>query len=84
MIRRKEEVSVVCLTCGYDGKAFALLSDNDIPTPTTRCPKCSKTAHAMTIQGLFQFMRASTKEIVRLKSDIFDLEAAAEDQTNDR
>lgn len=84
MVRRKEEVSVVCLTCGYDGKAFALLSDNDIPAPTTRCPKCSKTAHTVTLQGMFLFMRASMREIVRLKSDIFDLEAAAEGDDNDR
>lgn len=74
--RQKRELYACCLTCGFTGKTFVMIGNDDITNATTRCPKCSKTAQVCNIQGLFQFMMAVTKEVVSLKSSVFDLEAA--------
>ena len=76
--RIKREGFVCCLSCGYTGKKFILCDDKEIMHPMSLCPKCSNTAYTGNIQGLFQFMSAVTKEIVSIKSSIFDLEAASD------
>ena len=76
--RVKREALVCCLSCGFSDTAFVLVGADDIINSVTRCPKCSNRAYVCSIQGLFQFMMAATKEIVALKSSVFELEAASD------
>lgn len=83
--RVKRETFTCCLTCGYTGQSFVLVSDELTGrlAATSRCVKCSNTAYTCNIQGLFRFMQAVTKEMVSMKSDIFDIEDSFDRDSGD-
>lgn len=80
--RKKLEVPIQCLTCGFDGKHLVHVGENDRLPDVCRCPKCSKTAYVLSLSGAMHLCRAMAKEIVAINSRIFDLEAA--DDKEDR
>jgi hypothetical protein len=76
--RIKREGWVSCLSCGQTSKTFILERSNETLEPTAPCPKCNNEAHTHSFQGLWSFMRATSKNIAQIKLDMIDLETMAE------
>ena len=74
-----EEYPCVCLTCGNVTMPLVRLMENDIPMPTAKCKKCSKTAYVLNLAGLGSLMAAVVLELVSIKADIFDLQCDADE-----
>jgi ssDNA-binding Zn-finger/Zn-ribbon topoisomerase 1 len=77
---------VLCLTCGQRSERILKQGKDKIWTniDKCRCPKCSKTAYVLNpLRSQFLF-EAMAKEIVRLKSNIFELECMIDGDQGER
>lgn len=77
-------VPIICTTCGYDGEKPVPAKEGSPKVDTCRCPKCSKKAYVQHPLRQRFVIAALTKEIVRLKLDIMDIQGALESDEEGR
>ena len=79
--RTKKEYDCICTTCGNTTKSF-ILTQNGGPVGLGKCGKCSKTSYPKYAFREWWLIEAMVKEMVELKSAIFDLECYVEEQVD--
>jgi hypothetical protein len=69
---------ILCTTCGFDGEKPVPAKDGLPTVDICRCPKCSKKAYTFRPFRTRHIIAELTKELVRMKLDIMDLQGIAD------